>query len=61
VQKRTILLVGEICNSDLLFADFDSKTQWPTSEQMPAGFDWQKIMFSVILGPQALAEAIKSN
>jgi hypothetical protein len=30
--------------SDLLFADFDSKTQWPPSEQMPADFDWQKIL-----------------
>jgi hypothetical protein len=28
----------------LLFADFDSKTQWPTSDKMPADFDWQKIM-----------------
>ena len=29
---------------DLLFADFDSKTQWPSSDKMPADFDWQKIM-----------------
>jgi len=29
---------------DLLFADFDSKTQWPTADKMPADFDWQKIM-----------------
>lgn len=32
--------------SDLLFADFDSKTQWPSSERMPGDFDWQKIMES---------------
>lgn len=30
--------------SDLLFADFDSQTQWPSSDRMPTGFDWQKIM-----------------
>ena len=30
--------------SDLLFADFDSKTKWPPSEQMPVDFDWKKIM-----------------
>ena len=30
--------------SDLLFADFDSKTQWPSSKKMPADFDRQKIM-----------------
>lgn len=30
--------------SDLLFADFDSQTQWPPSDKMPANFDWQKIM-----------------
>lgn len=29
---------------DLLYADFDSKTQWPTADKMPADFDWQKIM-----------------
>lgn len=29
---------------DLLFADFDSKTQWPASDKMPVDFDWQKIM-----------------
>lgn len=28
----------------LLHADFDSKTQWPPSDKMPADFDWQKIM-----------------
>ncbi|HEX2997025.1 MAG TPA: S8 family serine peptidase [Anaerolineales bacterium] len=30
--------------ADLLYADFDSKTQWPSADKMPAGFDWQKIM-----------------
>src|SRR5512138_212811 len=29
---------------DLLYADFDSKTQWPASDKMAADFDWQKIM-----------------
>jgi hypothetical protein len=29
---------------DLLFADFDSKTQWPSSDKMPVDFDRQKIM-----------------
>ncbi len=29
---------------DLLYADFDSKTKWPSSDKMPAGFDRQKIM-----------------
>ncbi|MGE5642987.1 MAG: S8 family serine peptidase, partial [Byssovorax cruenta] len=28
----------------MLYADFDSKTQWPTFDKMPGGFDWQKIM-----------------
>ena len=28
----------------LLYADFDSKTQWPATDKMPADFDWQKIM-----------------
>lgn len=30
--------------SDLMYAAFDSKTQWPTADKMPFGFDWQKIM-----------------
>jgi hypothetical protein len=30
--------------SNLIYAIFDSKTQWPTSDKMPVGFDWQKIM-----------------
>lgn len=29
---------------DLVYADFDSQTKWPTSDKMPADFDWQKIM-----------------
>jgi len=29
---------------NLLNADFDSKTQWPTADKMPANFDWQNIM-----------------
>ena len=36
----------DISNSlaDLMYADFDSKTQWPTIDKIPAAFDWQKIM-----------------
>jgi subtilisin family serine protease len=30
--------------NDLLYADFDSKTQWPTPDKMPADFDWQTIL-----------------
>lgn len=30
--------------TDLLYADFDSKTQWPEPGKMPFDFDWQKIM-----------------
>jgi subtilisin family serine protease len=30
--------------NDLTYAVFDSKTQWPAADKMPAGFDWQKIM-----------------
>jgi hypothetical protein len=29
---------------DLLYAIFDSKTQWPITDKMPTDFDWQKIM-----------------
>ena len=29
---------------DLLYADFDSKTQWPTPDKMPDDFDWQTIL-----------------
>ncbi|HSB00553.1 MAG TPA: S8/S53 family peptidase [Anaerolineales bacterium] len=29
---------------DLMYADFDSKTQWPEANKLPDGFDWQKIM-----------------
>ena len=29
---------------DLLYADFDSQTIWPSQEKMPPDFDWQKIM-----------------
>lgn len=29
---------------DLLFADFDSETAWPSADKMPADFDWQRIM-----------------
>jgi subtilisin family serine protease len=28
----------------LIYAAFDSQTEWPTSEKMPADFDWQTIM-----------------
>jgi hypothetical protein len=30
--------------ADLQYATFDSKTQWPLSNQMPAEFDWQNMM-----------------
>lgn len=30
--------------ADLMHANFDSKTQWPSANRLPAGFDWQKIM-----------------
>ncbi|MDD5371606.1 MAG: hypothetical protein PHQ40_21205, partial [Anaerolineaceae bacterium] len=30
--------------SDLLFANFDTQTQWPAAEKMPADFDWQRIL-----------------
>ena len=29
---------------DLMYATFDDKTVWPAPDQMPTGFDWQKIM-----------------
>jgi hypothetical protein len=29
---------------DLMYADFDSKTQWPATDKMSADFDWQNIM-----------------
>jgi subtilisin family serine protease len=28
----------------LLHSNFDSQTKWPATDQMPAGFDWQRIM-----------------
>ncbi len=30
--------------SDLLFAEFDDRTQWPKADRMPADFNWQLIM-----------------
>ena len=30
--------------ADLMYADFDSKTQWPSANKIPDSFDWQKIM-----------------
>jgi hypothetical protein len=30
--------------SDLMYADFDSKTKWPSANMIPADFNWQKIM-----------------
>jgi Subtilase family len=30
--------------TDLMYADFDSKTQWPANDKIPVDFDWQKIM-----------------
>ena len=29
---------------NLLYASFDSKTQWPLADKMPADFDWKQIM-----------------
>ncbi|MGB2862839.1 MAG: S8/S53 family peptidase [Sedimentisphaerales bacterium] len=29
---------------DLLYADFDSRTTWPTADRMPEGFDHERIM-----------------
>ncbi len=29
---------------DLMYADFDTQTVWPSAGQMPSGFDWQRIM-----------------
>jgi len=28
----------------LIYANFDSKTQWPSSDKMPTDFNWQEIM-----------------
>jgi hypothetical protein len=30
--------------NDLTYADFDTQTQWPSTDKMPPGFDWQRIM-----------------
>ncbi len=30
--------------NDLLYANFDTRTRWPSSEQMPNGFEWQRIL-----------------
>ena len=30
--------------TDLMYADFDSKTQWPSANMIPPDFNWQKIM-----------------
>ena len=30
--------------ADLLYANFDSKTQWPPADKMPDDFNWQQIM-----------------
>lgn len=30
--------------ADLMYASFDTVTQWPASDKMPPDFDWQKIM-----------------
>jgi subtilisin family serine protease len=30
--------------NDLLYADFDARTKWPSADKMPTGFDWQKTM-----------------
>jgi subtilisin family serine protease len=47
-------------SKDLLYALFDSKTQWPASNKMPTDFDWQTIMETSKnpgLGVRALHEA----
>jgi Subtilase family len=30
--------------NDLMYADFDTQTKWPSPDKMPPGFDWQRIM-----------------
>jgi hypothetical protein len=30
--------------NDLMHADFDTRTKWPSAGRMPQGFNWQKIM-----------------
>jgi hypothetical protein len=30
--------------NDLLYADFDDKTIWPSSDKMPPEFDWRRVM-----------------
>jgi subtilisin family serine protease len=30
--------------NDLMYADFDTQTQWPSTDKMPPGFDWKRIM-----------------
>jgi hypothetical protein len=30
--------------NDLMYAEFDARTRWPTADKLPPGFDWQKIM-----------------
>jgi len=30
--------------NDLLYADFDSQTVWPSADRMPSDFDWKRIM-----------------
>lgn len=30
--------------ADLMYADFDSKTQWPSANKIPSEFDWKKMM-----------------
>lgn len=29
---------------DLMYADFDSQTRWPSATKMPSSFDWQRIL-----------------
>jgi hypothetical protein len=29
---------------DLMYADFDSRTRWPSESMMPVGFDWKQVM-----------------
>ena len=30
--------------NDLLYANFDDRTVWPSADRMPQGYDWQRIM-----------------
>jgi len=47
VDLRSYNLSGlDLSNSlnDLMYADFDTATEWPAAGKMPASFDWQRIL-----------------